>query len=299
MSNSAETTRRPRVCALLTSFNRRDKTVSCLQRLGASAAAHGIELSAVLVDDGSTDGTAALVSEAFDWVHVIVNQAEPLFWCRGMHRAFAAALEKGYDHYLLLNDDTMLDDDALPRLLSDAAACASRTQMPVIVVGSTRDSKLGTLTYGGQNRPNPGKYTTFVKIEPAAQPRRVETFNANVVLVPTAAAQRVGNLDPYFEHALGDIDYGLRATAAGVEIWLAGGFHGTCDNNSAAGTFKDADKPIAARWRHMLSRKGLPWRSWLHFTRRHATWRWPLFFAWPYCRFWLDGGRQAISRRRS
>jgi GT2 family glycosyltransferase len=167
MSNSAETTRRPRVCALLTSFNRRDKTVSCLQRLGASAAAHGIELSAVLVDDGSTDGTAALVSEAFDWVHVIVNQAEPLFWCRGMHRAFAAALEKGYDHYLLLNDDTMLDDDALPRLLSDAAACASRTQMPVIVVGSTRDSKLGTLTYGGQNRPNPGKYTTFVKIEPA------------------------------------------------------------------------------------------------------------------------------------
>lgn len=299
MNTSAEINRPLRVCALLTSFNRRDKTLACLERLGSSAGLENIQLSAVLVDDGSTDQTAALVTEAFDWVRVIVHKGEPLFWCRGMHKAFAAALAQGHDYYLLLNDDTMLDHDALQRLLQEAAACASRTSRPVVMVGSTRGSELATLTYGGQKRPSANRYTTFVKIAPEAQPRRVETFNANIVLISAAAAELVGNLDPHFEHALGDIDYGLRATAAGVEVWLASGFHGTCDNNSVAGTFKDADKPIAARWKHMLSRKGLPWRSWLHFTRRHASWRWPLFFAWPYFRFWLDGGRQIISRRRA
>ena len=287
------------LCAVLTCFNRLEKTLACLARLESTAVAAGVKLHAVVVDDGSSDGTAAQVSARFSWVEVIVNQGEALFWCRGMHRAFGTALSQGYDQYLLLNDDTMLDADALPRLLAEVTMLAARTTQPVLLVGSTRDAQRGTLTYGGQLRPSPNRYTTFVKIEPGSQPRRVETFNANVVLIPAAAAQHVGNLDPLFEHALGDLDYGLRATAAGVEVWLASGLHGTCDNNSALGTFKDADRPLVKRWRHMLSRKGLPWRSWLHFTRRHATWRWPLFFVWPYLRFWLEGGREMIFRRRA
>jgi GT2 family glycosyltransferase len=183
MNTSAEIERPLRVCALLTSFNRRDKTLACLKRLGSSVGLEKIKLSAVLVDDGSTDQTATSVAEAFSWVRVIVNKGEPLFWCRGMHMAFAAALAEQHDYYLLLNDDTMLDHDALQRLLQESAVCAARTSRPVVMVGSTRGGESGVLTYGGQERPNPSRRTTFVKIAPEAQPRRVETFNANVVLV--------------------------------------------------------------------------------------------------------------------
>jgi hypothetical protein len=44
----------------------------------------------------------------------------------------------------------------------------------------------------------------------------------------------------------------------------------------------------------MMHRKGLPWRSWLHFTRRHMGWNWPLYFAWPYAKLCA----QALWRRR-
>ena len=45
------------------------------------------------------------------------------------------------------------------------------------------------------------------------------------------------------------------------------------------------------------SRKGLPFRSWLHFTRRHGGLLWPLFFAWPYAKLPLSFVQSIVHRR--
>lgn len=283
------------VCALLTCFNRRDKTLACLAALRASEGIDAVRLHAVLVDDASRDGTVAAVREAQPWVDVIEADGD-LFWCRGMHRAFSRALAQGHDHYLWLNDDTMLDPDALARLLACHDVLARREGEAVIVVGSTRDRDSGALTYGGELRRSGWQPLRYRLAPPQAEPVRVCTFNGNVVLVSAAAAAVVGNLDPLYEHAMGDTDYGLRAGRLGVGCWLAPGTHGLCSHNPVTGTFADPALPWRRRWALMLGRKGLPPRSWWHFTRLHAGWWWPLLFAWPYLR--MIGLRVGLARER-
>ena len=95
-------------------------------------------------------------------------------------------------------------------------------------------------------------------------------MNGNIVLVPRDVAQVVGNLDPAFEHAMGDTDYALRARRLGIGVWVGPGVHGVCESNSSAGTFMDTSLSLRLRWKQMMSRKGLPWRSWMVLTRRHT-----------------------------
>ena len=284
-----------RLCILLTCFNRVEQTLACLQAVQASTGLEGVELNAVLLDDGSRDGTADAVRARFPWVMVLTNGGPPLFWCRGMHRAFATAIAQGHDHYLLLNDDTILLPDALARLLACAAGLRAQSPeaVPVLVVGSTQDASSGHHTYGGERMPAPQRPTTFKLLTPSVEPQSIDTFNGNIVLLPADVVALVGTVDPVYEHAMGDIDYGLRARAAGVAQWLAPGYHGTCSNNPVDNTFSDPALAWRKRWAHILSRKGLPWRSWLHFTRRHTGWRWPLFFMWPYVRLVAQGLSQS------
>lgn len=289
-----------RVCALLTTFNRRETTLACLRALEAGAGEAGIAPAAIVVDDGSSDGTAAAVRAAFAWAEVVDGAGE-LFWCRGMHRAFATALGIGFDHYLWLNDDTVLAVDAVRRLLDCHADLAATRSAPVLVVGATVDAQTGLPTYGGERIPARWRPLRIAMVAPAAQAQACDSMTGNIVLIPAAAAARAGNLDPTFEHAMGDTDYALRARRAGVEIWLAPGVLGACSQNGVAGSYRDATLPLRARWRQMLSRKGLPWRSWLLFSRRHGGVLWPLWFAWPYLKVTassLLGFAGSIGRRR-
>jgi GT2 family glycosyltransferase len=290
---ASATSHRSSLCVFSTCHNRCAKTLECLRALEASVGLEAISLSVILVDDGSTDGTAQAVTAEFPRVRVIAADGS-LFWCRGMHRAFAEALREGHDYYLWLNDDTLLQPDAIARLVACEHERRTACGRPVIVTGSTVDGRTGEPTYGGEARFSRWRRTAWRLVPPAETPRRVETMDGNLVLISAAAADRVGNLDPAFEHAMADFDYGLRANAAGVEIWLAPQVHATCSANPVQGTFQDASLNLRARWRHFLSRKALPWRSWLRFTRRHAGLFWPLFFTWPYVRVVL--GRPARTK---
>ncbi len=291
-----------RLCALMACFNRRALTLASLAALQESSSRVGVALQAVLVDDGSSDGTAEAVRARFPWVQVHVNQGPPLFWCRAMHRALESARAAEHDLYLLLNDDTLLDPDAIERLLSCSAALQA-AHRAALVVGSTRDAMTGRWSYGGERRLSQWRPVRFTPVEPAGEPKKADTFDGNIVLLPRLVVQTLGNLDPYFEHGLGDTDYGLRATKAGIGVWVAPGFYGTCSWNSMEKTYLDPQWPSALRWKHMLSRKGLPWRSWQHFTRRHASLLWPVYFASPYARVlwsmasqWLRGNASRRAR---
>jgi GT2 family glycosyltransferase len=284
------------VCVLMTCFNRCATTLECLRALGASTDLEHVALHAVLVDDGSSDGTAQAVRAEFPWVDVVVSHGS-LFWCRGMHLAFETALRKGFDHYVWLNDDTTLRPEALAGLLTCEALLKQRTDAPVIVVGNTVDPVTGAHTYGGERQPSRLASFRVERIAPGSVPQRCDTMTGNIVLIPAHAVARVGNLDPVFEHAMGDTDYALRARRLGVELWVAPHVHGSCAHNPVAGTYLDESLPTAERWKRMLHRKGLPWKSWLTFTRRHMGVMWPLYFAWPYAKLWVASGRSAMRIR--
>lgn len=280
-----------RVCVLITSFNRKELTLKCISSLEAMKSSSQFSVSLILVDDGSTDGTAAAIESRHPWVKLFSNHDKPLFWCRGMHRALAEAVAIGYDHYILLNDDTALFEDALARLLDCEHQLREAGYGPCVVVGSTQDRVGGERTYGGEKVASRYRPIKLISVQPSNSPQALDTFNGNIVLIPAEVVARVGNLDPAYEHAFGDIDYGLRARKAGFGVWLAPGFHGVCQLNPIKGTYRDTDLPFWVRWRLLTGRKSLPIRSWSRFTRQHTGLLWPVYLVLPYLKFLMSLGR--------
>jgi GT2 family glycosyltransferase len=266
-----------RVAAVMTVFNRKEQTLACLESLRRQAG-HDALLEPYVVDDGSTDGTSAAVAERFPEVTLLSGDGT-LYWVHGMHLGLARAFEGDYDHYLWLNDDTQLDDDAVSVLLQASKDVAARTPNPAIIVGSTRDPASGALTYGGRERRSRLRRTRFEVLEPGDEPRPTETMNGNIVLVPREVVRRIGNIDPAYRHMWGDQDYGLRARAADCEVWTAPGTIGACSRNPLP---VYGQRPYLDDLRTLFSVKGLLPSNWATFTRRWAGPLWPLFWVSPY-----------------
>lgn len=266
-----------KIAVLLTCYNRREKTIRCLRDLFASERSPRLSLHVIVVDDNSSDGTVEAVRSEFPETEIVVGSGS-LFWTRGMHMAFARAMNGAFDGYLWLNDDTTVFTGALDMLIRAYRASGSGA----IYVGSTLDENAGVLTYGGLRSSHKLKPLAFTHMPPNGQLQECDTMNGNFVFIPYPVAQLVGNLDPHFAHAMGDIDYGLRARKLSVPVLLLPDFVGACSRNPVAGTFSDGSLPRNVRWRLMMRPKGLPPRSWLRLVRRHAGLLWPVYFLAPY-----------------
>jgi GT2 family glycosyltransferase len=276
-----------KIYAILTSHNRKESTLECLRRLEGAAELAKVNLKAILVDDGSTDGTAVAVERNFDWVKVIRGDGS-LFWNKGMHLGFSEAIRQGADAYLWVNDDTHIVDNALQHVINTWQMLEQTTGKPVVVSGATADETTGEITYGGDVAQSKLKRFTYQKVWDENIPLRCDVAQGNFLLIPKKIAQAVGNLDPVFEHAMGDTDYTLRVRQAGYSAYVASGVIGYCTKNPVKGTFNDTSLSLSQRWKAIMSRKGLPPKSWLHFTRRHGGLIWPLYFVWPYFRVVID-----------
>ncbi len=274
------------IAVLMTCFNRRAKTLACLEALFKQENIEDVQLHVFLVDDGCTDGTGDAVRGNYPDITVLQGDGS-LFWNGGMRLAFGEAMKQGFDYYLWLNDDTVLYPIALKTLISTSLDLQVKQRKDAIVVGSTQDVNNWQLTYGGVTRPVKWRSTTFALISPCDTPVECETMNGNCVLIPYNIVRSVGNLESEFAHAMGDLDYGLRTRYAGFSIWVMPGFAGTCSNNSADDSYKIVGISASKRLIRMIQPKGLPFSSWHVFTKRHTGWLWPMFWLWPYLKVLL------------
>jgi GT2 family glycosyltransferase len=236
-----------------------------------------------LVDDASDDGTVEAVASTYPDVEITRGSGD-LYWGGGMRLAFRRAVPENPDYLLWLNDDVVLDTDALKRLLATYAALCAERQPLSVVAGSTRDPLTGTTTYGGVRRTSRLRRMAFAQVAPTDAPQSCDTMNGNVVLIPRSVYSVVGNVDERFTHAMGDIDYGLRARSAGCQVFLAPGHVGTCSGNFRAGTYLDETLSRRERLRRVASPKGLPFAEWAALCRRHGGPLWPALALSPYVR---------------
>lgn len=264
-----------RIAALLTCFNRREKTLACLRRLHAQTLSDGVVIETVLVDDGSKDGTKEAVLKEFPSTTVLTGDGS-LYWCGGMRVAWHQASQSDPDFYLLANDDTMLDPDAVASLLSIAPAPDRR----IIAVASIRDPENGAPTYGGIRNPSG-------LVHPSGTPAACDTFNGNAVLIPRQVFREMGMLHHTYTHGMGDYDYGLNASRCGIAVIQTSGSIGTCPRNSDQDTWRDLTLPRAKRLALLLSPKGLPFKEWMTYNRRNSGWLWPMRTISPYVRVLL------------
>ena len=286
-----------RVAAILACHNRKKLTLAALDALYAQKFDIPVSISTYLLDDGSSDGTAEAVETTFERATVIRADGS-LFWNEGMRTAFAAALKDGSDYYLWLNDDTTLYTNALQTLLNTHSDLANKGRAESIVVGSVQDPNSKSLTYGGMLRNSSWHPFHFKLIPPTTKAQKCDVMNGNCVLIPSQVAIKVGNMDPGYSHAIGDIDYSLKAGKHGVDIWIAPGYAGTCSNNPLEGSWLDTSLSLKQRWDHMNSPKGLPPSDWMLFTRKHAGILWPIFGTMPYVRLVLSALSSKLRSKR-
>jgi len=136
------------VAALLTCHNRKETTLACLSSLYSQSIKDEITLNVFLTDDASTDGTGEAVREQYPQVHILHGDGN-LFWCGGMRLAWQEAMKHEPDHYLWLNDDTMLTQDALQPMLKTYADEIAKESGDCIIVGSTKEPGSNKVTYCG------------------------------------------------------------------------------------------------------------------------------------------------------
>lgn len=276
------------IAVVLTCFNRKEKTEACLNALFGAAQQLGndVRLHVIVTDDASKDGTGEMLHNRFPQVEVLHGDGG-LFWNGGMRLAFGRALEQGHDFYLWVNDDTIFFSDFLANLLATHAKVLASVGRGGIVVGSTCNDE-GQVSYGGLRHKTAGKPLQFCLVEPAAQPQSCESSNGNCLLISAEAARQLGNLEAAYVHSMGDLDYGLRATKAGIPLWVMAGFAGKCSNDHPlGGSYLDQSLSFSVRWKKALSPKELSPRAWGMFCRRHAGLWWPVYWAWPYAKIVL------------
>lgn len=246
------------IAILLTVYNRKEKTLKCLEMLFQQDITDKYKVQVYLTDDGCTDGTSNAIHEKFPQVYIIKGY-QNLFWNRGMWTAWNTATKiQKYDYYLWLNDDT----NTYPHMLSSLITTSESQRDKAIIVGPTIDTKSKKIhTYGGRINKK------LVPLNGKLQ--KCETFNGNIVLIPHYVHELIGFNDPYFHHSLGDLDYGMRANKAGIPIYQLGIPVGECDRHERIMQWCDPEVSFFKRWKALFQPTGYPPKEVFYFNQKH------------------------------
>jgi GT2 family glycosyltransferase len=267
-----------KIAVLLTVFNRKEKTLTCLQSLYNQKLGEDVTFEVFLTDDNSTDGSTTAVNKKFPDVKVF-NGSGSLFWAGGMRNSWSKAVKTNPDFYLLLNDDTLLLDTAIAQLLNYNNL--KTDNIPAICIGSTYDELSGNISYGGQKLLKKNK-VQYSSIQSENKYIECDMANANIMLVPKEIVNEIGILSEEYTHSIADFDYTLKAKKAGFKNIVAPGYLGTCTDDHGK-NWKSADVPLSERIRYLKSPKGLGYAEYLHFIKTHF----PLHLPAAFTKLWL------------
>jgi GT2 family glycosyltransferase len=206
----------PSVAIIVVNWNRRDDTLACLQSLSRIAYPNK---RIILVDNASTDGSAAAVREQFPEVQII-ELPENLRFAGGNNVGLRDVLKKGDGFALLLNNDTIVEPDFLQHLIETAQRDQriglvspkilyhSRRQV-IWFAGGVLKPAWGYVRHFGLRQVDDGRFN---------QPRIVTFLTGCCLLIRREVLEKVGLLDEGFFLYSEDADYCLRAMKAGYQL---------------------------------------------------------------------------------
>ncbi len=205
--------------------NRKAYTISCLADLARQTVR---EKHVIVVDDGSTDGTAELVAQQFPDVFVVTGSGS-LWWAGAMNLGIRFVLDRFRpevdDFILALNDDVKIEVNYLASLLT-----AYQTNKPCVVGSVSVDVKPPhNLLYAGtrMNLVFPGienwattrfksSYTLLTKTSPYLLS---DSLPGRGMLIPLAVFKAIGLFDEErFQHHMADLDFSISARKAGFPL---------------------------------------------------------------------------------
>ncbi len=206
----------PRVTAVVLSWNGRAETLACLRSLAETTYP---TLSVVVVDNDSSDDVGRAVTDAFPDVRVI-RLSENRGFAGGVNAGLNVALADRADHVLLLNNDATVE----PGFLEPLVAAASAAGVGAVSSQILHSEPPHLVWYAGASydprRGHQGRHEHFgePRLPASVEPYVTDRACGGAMLVTRAAIDRVGGLDESLFAYAEDVDWSMRARAAGLSI---------------------------------------------------------------------------------
>lgn len=208
----------PTVALIILNWNRREDTLRCLASLERSGYPSA---DVFVVDNASTDDTVEAVRSAHPHVRIIENSSN-LGYAGGNNTGIEAALRENYDYVLILNNDTVVDPDAIERLVVLAerhpeagivapVICYLDEPERVWAAGGTIDWHRGRVALSYLNAP--------VSDVPR-QPFATEHVTGCCMLLRAGAIRKAGLIDPRFFLYFEETEWCMRIARAGFTIMV-------------------------------------------------------------------------------
>lgn len=203
------------VIAVVPIHNGVDETLQLLQSIADSKTP---DLEIIVVDDGSTDGSAAEISEHFPSVTIIKGNGE-LWWAGATNLGIREALSRGADYVLTMNNDNIVEPGFLsplltttalnPRIIATSKLFSISEPEYVCSFGGSVDWFKGEI----RDRTNKRDDLDFSNIA------RAEWVHASSTLYPSSLFRKIGYFDDLnFPQYHGDADLSLRAVKVGYRL---------------------------------------------------------------------------------
>ena len=214
---------KPCVWAVVVGYNHVEDSIECLKSL-LDGDPEGLRM--VFVDNNSADQSAKKIFEMFAKVDVI-RMKENVGFARGYNVGLAYAMRRGADYVFMLNNDTIVNRDTVPRLLEAARQNPEAGVLaPKIYYYDERDA---VWSAGSKYRrfppvvvlrktegPDDGRYDR----EPD-----LDFVTTCALMFPRKFLEATGLLDANYFIFYDDYDLSIRAREAGFKIRLVANAH--------------------------------------------------------------------------
>lgn len=206
----------PNIAVIVLNWNRKADTLRCLASL---AEADYPQLTVIVVDNASSDGSVSAIAAAFPDVILVENQSN-LGFAAGNNVGIELALRAGFDAILLLNNDTVVAANSISVMANHLhchpnvgvvapAICYLQAPQRIWSAGGSIDWKQGTVSTDRLD-----EHVDALPVDPYA----TEHVSGCCMLVRSDAVQLAGMLDPRFFMYFEETEWCVRIARAGYDI---------------------------------------------------------------------------------
>jgi len=190
------------VLIVVLSYNSKEDSLECLRSISRQRYA---DLGLLIIDNASTDGAPEAIRAA-DSGAALISLSENRGWAGGNNLGVKIAIENKYEYVLLLNNDTILNDDTVSHLMQRAVLLEPCLLHPAIYYhdqaeDAQLDPSIGREDIDGSSNPSDLFELDFA-------------YGA-CLLIHTEIFRKIGLFDERFFLQLEETDFFLRAKKAG------------------------------------------------------------------------------------
>lgn len=207
-----------KILALTLNWRQSKSTLDCVAAIGAL---RGHPPDLLVIDNGSGDGSAELLSDRLP-AGSFISLPDNIGFAAGVNVGLRHALNREYDHVLLLNNDAFPAPDMLARLLAEAAPDIALLS-PLILYENEPDR---IWFAGARSHPRLLEmrgHARGLRLTPTWEVSRdVDYLLGAGLLINLDAVREVGLLDETFFLYYEDLDWSLRFGDAGWRLRTVG-----------------------------------------------------------------------------